>query len=122
MSTVVQFFLVELLSCFFITFFHHRGIMQMQYLATMRFFALIHWQLMGLSIGGTHTKRLVESVKLFRTTYMLYLSGQLWLKLMQTWLQLTRIGMATPVFTVSNLICLCCLVSHMKNKSCTEAL
>lgn len=84
--------------------FHHREITQMQFLATMRFFALIPWQLMGLSIGATLTKRLVELVRQFRTTYMQYLSGQLWLKLMQTWLQHTRIGM---------LICsFCCCYSY----------
>ena len=66
--------------------------MQMLYHAIMKFCVLTLWQQMDLSTGETRTRRLVGSMKQFRTIHTLLPFGQPWLKLMQIWIQLTRTG------------------------------
>ena len=83
----------DLFSCFSLFYFLYcRVIMQMLYHAIMKFCVLTLWQQMGLSTGETRTRRLVGSMKQFRTIHALLSFGQPWLKLMQIWLQLTRTG------------------------------
>lgn len=86
---VVFLYVVLILSAFC---YHDREIMQMLYLATMKFFALIPWLLMGWSIGVTLTRRLVEWLMQSRTIYVLSPSAQLWPRPMQIWLLPIKTG------------------------------
>lgn len=80
-------------------FSYIRAIMQRPYLATMKFYVLIQWLLMGLWIEEILIRRLEEWVRPSRTMLVLSTYDQIWLKHMLIWLQLIKTGK-----TVTNIL------------------